>query len=224
MIDLIPIYDFLPCKTPQAWLDEAARPENLPTILTDHLNNELKAAQSAMAIISRYRTGKLAHAKKDQQVTVITPELTLDLLNKMSRLAREELRHYEQVLAIMTKRGIAYDHLGAGRYASMLAAQIRTFEPGKLVDTLIMGGFVEARSCERFVALAPYLDDELKTFYTKLLKSEGRHFEDYITLARAVNGGDIQDRIDAFAAVEKEAIESVDSNFRFHSGVPATAA
>ena len=60
------------------------------------------------------------------------------LLNKMSRLAREELRHFEQVLKLMTKRGIAYESVTASRYAQGLREKVRKKDPHKLVDTLIV--------------------------------------------------------------------------------------
>ena len=227
---LQPILEFLPCPTPEGWIDEARQPHNLPIILIDHANNELKAAQSAMTIIGRYRTGGYRtdhHSKsgiragESKTGFQLEAQDQLDLLNKMSRLAREELRHYEQVLAIMARRDIPYLHLSAGRYASRLSSAIRTFEPGRLVDTLIMGAFIEARSCERFSALAPWLDEELARFYRSLLKSESRHFQDYLTLATAINGASVDDRVVLFADIEREAIESGDSEFRFHSGIPA---
>ena len=226
MTDISHILNFLPCPTPKEWIDEAARPENLPVLLIDHANNELKAAQSAMTVIGRYRTGSFQAGRRGEPVEgkkgefQLTMQDQLELLNKMSRLAREELRHYEQVLAIMARRDIPYSHLGAGRYAGRLSAAIRTFEPGRLVDTLIMGAFLEARSCERFSALAPWLDDELAKFYRSLLKSESRHFQDYLMLAEAINGAPIDDRVALFARIEQEAIESSDGEFRFHSGKP----
>ena len=85
---------------------------------------------------------------------------------------------------------------------------------------MIMGAFLEARSCERFSALAPWLDDELAKFYRSLLKSESRHFQDYLMLAEAINGAPIDDRVALFAGIEQEAIESSDGEFRFHSGKP----
>ena len=144
----------------------------------------------------------------------------MELLNKMSRLAREELRHFEQVLALMEKRGVQYRHLSPSRYAGMLHKGIRTHEPERLVDTLIVGAYIEARSCERFAALAPHLDDELQKFYRSLLKSEGRHFQDYLKLATKVAGEYPESRVVFFAEREREAIESSDAQFRFHSGVP----
>jgi tRNA-(ms[2]io[6]A)-hydroxylase len=84
---------------------------------------------------------------------------------------------------------------------------------------LVIGAFIEARSCERFARLAPYLDNELEQFYTSLLKSEGRHYQDYLKLAKKAAGDeDIQVRIDLFSQREQELIELPDTEFRFHSG------
>ncbi|WP_448672331.1 tRNA isopentenyl-2-thiomethyl-A-37 hydroxylase MiaE, partial [Escherichia coli] len=77
-------------------------------------------------------------------------------VNKMSRLAREELRHFEQVLAILKKRGIPVVNVSASRYASALRDLVRKQEPQRLTDTLVVGAFIEARSCERFAALVPH--------------------------------------------------------------------
>jgi len=197
---LAAIHAFLPCATPQAWIEAALTQQEV--MLIDHANCEKKAAGTAMSLMHKYidRT---------------------ELLNKMSRLAREELRHFEQVLAIMTRRGIRYVHVGASRYAAGLHQLARKLEPGKLVDTLIIGAFIEARSCERFAALAPHLDAELAEFYTSLLKSESRHYRDYLHLAEKVAGMDISERIAEIADRERELIESEDTEFRFHSGPPA---
>jgi tRNA-(ms[2]io[6]A)-hydroxylase len=96
---------------------------------------------------------------------------------------------------------------------------VRTHEPAKLSDTLICGAYIEARSCERFAKLAPYLDDELALFYTSLLRSEARHFQDYLTLATKVSGQDINPRIMFIGEKEAALILAEDQQFRFHSGV-----
>ena len=57
---------------------------------------------------------------------------------------------------------------------------MRRQEPGRLIDTLIVGALIEARSYERFARLAPELDRELGDFYFSLLKSEARHYADYL--------------------------------------------
>ncbi len=198
---LAPLREFLGCSTPDAWIDWAlANPELL---LIDHANCEKKAASTALNLIFRY-----------------TERPTL--LHKLSRLAREELRHFEQVLSIMERRGIDYTTIGAARYASGLRVGVRSSEPGRLVDTLVVGAVIEARSCERFAALAPHLDPELGDFYRSLLKSESRHFRDYLTLAeQASNPEEVARRVDVFLALEVPLIQDEDVEFRFHSGIPA---
>jgi len=141
---------------------------------------------------------------------------------RLARLAREELLHFEQVLGLMQRRGIAYRRLSASRYAPRLHAAIRRDEPDRLIDTLIVGAIIEARSCERFARLAPLLDDELQAFYLGLLKAEARHYRDYLALAaRAAGGQPIDERIGQLLDLEHELIETPDGELRFHSGPPA---
>lgn len=201
MIDFMqPIRDFLGCSTPQAWIDEAIK--DIPLLLQDHANCEKKAASTAMNLLFRYN---------DKQ----------DLQEWLAQLAREELLHYEQVMEIMTKRGLRYTPITNARYAGSLRKHVRTYEPQHLIDILIIGAFVEARSCERFAAIAPFLDDELKRFYTFLLKSEARHFEYYLSLAERYSPESITERVAFFREKEAELISSPDTEIRFHSGVPA---
>ena len=98
---------------------------------------------------------------------------------------------------------------------------VRTYEPQALIDKLICGAYIEARSCERFAALAPHVDKRLGDFYVSLLRSEARHYQDYLTLAEEIAGSDISERVAFFADVEAELISSSDDDFKFHSGAPA---
>ena len=196
------LLDFLRCSTPDAWVAQAL--EHPEELLIDHANCEKKAASTALNLMFRY-TDKP------------------DLLQNMSRLAREELRHFEQVTALMQRRGVVYRGLSASQYAQRLRQHVRTTEPGRLIDTLIVGAFIEARSCERFAKLAPHLDAELGDFYRSLLKSEARHYQDYLKLAGKYAQGPIDERVAFFAEVEAEAVMADDSEFRFHSGVAAQA-
>ena len=200
MHDISAIRAFLPCATPQAWIDWALQHPDI--VLIDHAHCEKKAASTALNLMFRY---------------VDRPEL----LDALSQLAREELLHFEQVIKLMRQRGVQYDHLSPSRYAASLRKQMRNDEPGRLVDVLIIGALIEARSCERFAALAPFVDEELGKYYHYLLKSESRHFEDYLNLAALYAGEDISQRVAEFVALEKELIETPDTEFRFHSGVPA---
>ncbi|NBA95917.1 tRNA-(ms[2]io[6]A)-hydroxylase [Pseudomonas sp. R5(2019)] len=199
---LIPEIDaFLACRTPDTWV--AAALQNLDILLIDHANNEKKAAGAAFQFMFQY---------SDKP----------DLLNKMSRLAREELRHFEQVLGIIKRRGIPMANVGSARYAGGLRKHVRNHNPYRLTDALIVGAYVEARSCERFAALVPHLDEDLAKFYAGLLKSEARHFQDYLKLAYLYGeAADIDAKVLEIREVERELIESPDHEFRFHSGVPA---
>ncbi len=200
---LIPeIEAFLLCQTPQGWIESALKhPEEL---LLDHANCEKKAAGTALSLMFRY-----AEREEMQQY--------------LSRLAREELRHFEQVTALMKKRGMRYRQLSPSSYAQRMYKHIAGQEPDKMIDTLIVLAFIEARSCERFYRLAPHLDEELGRFYTSLLKSEARHFEGYLRMAELYAKQPIAERVAFFAQIERDAILTEDAVFRFHSGVPKAA-
>lgn len=122
----------------------------------------------------------------------------------MVLLIKEELHHFYQVLEIMTTRGIKYQSISAGRYAKGLFSHITHYEPNTLIDKLIIGAYIEARSYERFAKLAPYLDKPLAKFYVSLLRSEFRHYQDYLILAQAIAGENIQPRIQYFASIEAD--------------------
>ncbi len=125
------------------------------------------------------------------------------------------------MIAIMKKRDVAYPQLSASRYAGELHQHVRKPEPHRLVDTLIVGAIIEARSCERFAALAPQLDEELSAFYVSLLRSESRHFRDYLKLAQTVSSkAEVAERAAELLVAEQALIEAPDEQFRFHSGVP----
>ncbi|QFU22018.1 tRNA isopentenyl-2-thiomethyl-A-37 hydroxylase MiaE [Shewanella eurypsychrophilus] len=154
-------------------------------------------------------------------------EHAADLISKMVRLIKEEFHHFEQVLEIMHKRDIPYQNITAGRYAKGMMKQVRTHEPAALVDKLIIGAFIEARSCERFAKLAPYLDNELNRFYVSLLRSEARHYQDYLVLAEMVQSSamtkksiPVNERVEIIRHAEAALILSSDPEFKFHSGAP----
>ncbi len=245
---LDPIKRFLQCETPQAWLDEAVKPKNLPVILIDHLICELKAAQSAMYLIRKYAVDKTSgdallawlkpfedfvYRKQGNRRDLIrrgnltkamipksdTP-YGQDLIEKMVLLIKEELHHFYQVLELMDEFNVPYENITSGRYAKGMFRHVITYEPDTLIDKLIIGAYIEARSCERFASLAPRVDKRLGDFYVSLLRSEARHYQDYLTLAEEIAGGDISDRVRFFGKAEADLISSKDSDFKFHSGCP----
>ncbi len=198
---LTPVHNFLGSVTPKAWID--AVPGNLELLLLDHKNCEYKAASNALNLIAKYQE-------------------RIELVNALSRLAREELVHYEQVLKIIAKRSIGLRPITPSRYAMGLRRLVRRHEPGMMIDILIISAFIEARSCERFGAVVPHLDEELAKFYSGLLASEARHFQGYLKLAHLYgDADDIAARIEAIRPVEQALISEPDTDFRFHSGPPA---
>lgn len=246
---LSPIHAFLHCQTPDAWVNEAIKPENLPMLLIDHLICELKAAQSAMFLIRKYAVDKesgdalLAWLKPFEELiylregnwqelvdknrlskAMLPKSNTLygqELVDKMVLLIKEELHHFYQVLEIMHEYSIEYRSITPARYAKGLIRHVKTYEPDAFVDKLIIGAYIEARSCERFAKLAPHVDKRLGDFYVSLLRSEARHYQDYLTLAESIAGKDISERIKFFGEIEAKLISSTDNDFKFHSGIPA---
>lgn len=194
--------ELLAAPTPDAWFDAAVA--NLPDLLLDHANCEKKAASTALALMFAY------------------PEDAV-LSRALSRLAREELRHFEQVQKLMTELGVPFRRMKPGRYAEGLRAAVKSQEPARRLDLLVCGAFIEARSCERFERLAPRLPEPVAGFYQALQASESRHFKLYLDLAVAHakrSGQDAAARVLHFAELESRLATEPDDLFRFHSGAP----
>ena len=244
---LIPIKQFLKVETPQAWIEKAKLEENQTALLVDHMICELKAAQTAMLLIRRYAVDKqsgdalmawltpykdfvyrkqgdwksLANNSLSKKIVAKTnTPYSQQLIDKMVLLIKEELHHFYQVTEIMQARNISFDFVGSSRYAKEMLSHVRTHEPETLIDKLICSAYIEARSCERFAKIAPHLDPVLNKFYLSLLRSEARHYQDYLALAELISDKDITQRIAFFGEVEAELITRPDSDFKFHSGYP----
>src|SRR4249919_2314563 len=190
----------LRAATPRAWVDAALA--DLPTLLVDHANCEKKAASTALALIFAY--------PEDRVMSVA-----------LSRLAREELKHFEQVERLMKKLAVPHQRMKPGRYAGELRKLVRTHEPKRKLDLLIVHALIEARSCERFRLLASRLPQQVRDLYEQLERSEARHFEIYLHFAqREFAGEEIAERLELIATREAELATSSDSELRFHSGIP----
>jgi tRNA-(ms[2]io[6]A)-hydroxylase len=195
-------HSLLLAPTPAAWVAQACA--NAELLLIDHANCEKKAASTALALMFAYAED-------------------LHLADKMSRLAREELRHYEQVAKLIGAMKVVPRRLSPGRYAERLRRLVARGEPQREMDLMVCGAFIEARSCERFAALAPAIGEPASALFAGLHAAEARHFKVYLELAKRAAeraGLELRRRIEAFAALEAELITSTDAVFRFHSGVP----
>ncbi len=173
-------------------------------LLVDHAHCERKAALTALHFMGKY------------------PQHP-SIQKTMSPLAREELLHFEKVMNILDKREIPFVSLRPSKYAQTLHSYVNKNNPiQRLGDELIIGAIIEARSCERFCAMVPLLEKEnieLANFYKSLVRSEARHFENYLKLAKALAGIE-QSRVDFFIEVENSLILAEEAVFRFHSGIP----
>jgi tRNA-(ms[2]io[6]A)-hydroxylase len=186
--------------TAPAWFAAAAA--QWQVLLVDHANCEKKAASTALSLIFTYADD-------------------FSLTERLSRLAREELKHFEQVQRHMRELQVPFMRLKPARYADGLRRAVRTHEPGRLLDLLVCGALIEARSCERFIGLAPYLSAPLAQFYAGLAQSEARHQSLYLRLAEQRDAQhELPARLQHFAALEAELATAPDPQFRFHSGTP----
>lgn len=179
--------------TRESWTREAIAA--LPAILVDHAHCERKAASTALKFMGRY------------------PDRTR-LQIQLSKLAREELVHFERVLREMEQRGIAFGPQSSGRYAALLFEEVR--DPG---DDLLCSALIEARSHERFVQLARVVPDAgLKALYEDLLEAEERHGNLYVELWQETVGGDPSGKLEALCAAEDEIVHRPKQPVRMHSG------
>jgi len=188
----------LASKTDPRWVENAL--SDLDEVLLDHAHCERKAAGMALRLMFRYPDRAFLH-------------------DPLSRLAREELAHYEEVLRALAARGAALRRQRPSPYAGRLYRCARSAEPGRLIDTLLVCALIEARSCERFQLLAAAVEDpRLRALYGGLLASEARHHGAYLDLAvQASDAESARARLLELAAREAEIIAQPSSLVRMHS-------
>lgn len=188
----------LQSQTQDAWLQRAIA--HTDDVLIDHAHCERKAAANALNLLGRYPDH---------------PELQEPML----ALAREELEHFELVLAILRARGVAMVAQSPSGYQAGLFDLVRKGAPDKLVDLLLVAALIEARSCERFRILSEqHPDPELRATFRSLLESEARHYSVFVRLAEQQAPRDaVRARLTELAAAECAVLEGVKPVARIHS-------
>ncbi|MGZ3407497.1 MAG: tRNA isopentenyl-2-thiomethyl-A-37 hydroxylase MiaE [Polyangia bacterium] len=186
----------------ESWVRAACA--DLPTLLVDHAHCEKRAASTAVRYLFRY------------------PDWPA-LVGAMSRLAREELVHFERVLKECEARGVPFRGLPSANYAAALFALVRSDDArARKVDEMLACALIEARSHERFEKLQAAIDDErLARFYGELAEAEARHGELYVELAVEAAGGDaaaVAARLAELAAAEGEIVARPGQPTRMHAG------
>lgn len=204
-LDSLPTHlqNFLKITTPSSWCESAIK--HFDILLIDHAHCERKAAASAIQLMSKN-------------------PLQTKLVEALSPIAREELLHFEKMLNLLKSRNIRLYPLHPCRYHKQLhAKRSKNDNIQQLIDDLVIAAIIEARSCERFFSLLPYLkvhgDLEVFKFYSHLAMAEQRHFEVYLEFAQQMDQN-LEQRIKRFVDVENECISSPEETFRFHSGTP----
>jgi tRNA 2-(methylsulfanyl)-N6-isopentenyladenosine37 hydroxylase len=197
-IATVPVINVLKSATTQRWIDQAI--SNLDAILLDHSHCERKAAGVALNLMFRYP----ARAQ---------------MVRKLTAIAQEELEHFEQVNQILEARGIPLASQVPAPYGTGLKAQIRSLEPDRLLDSLLVCGLIEARSHERLGLLAHNVPDpNLAKFYLGLMASEARHYGTYWCLAHTYFEAElVAQRLDELATVESELLVNLHPQARIHS-------
>jgi tRNA-(ms[2]io[6]A)-hydroxylase len=188
----------LQSPTSPRWLAQVDA--GLEDVLVDHAHCEKKAAGVAMNLLFSYVDD-------------------VDLARAMTEIVSEELEHFRRVLDLLERRGIPFRKLSPSSYGARLHERIRRAEPGKAVDRLLVAGLIEARSCERFAALADHVSDaELRDFYRGLFESEARHHATYVRLACGfAPEASVRARLHELAAEEAAIIAAGDPVPRMHS-------
>ena len=186
----------LQLATPPGWVEVAVA--DLEGTMSDHAHAEKKAALSAMALLSR------------------EPHRT-DLVGRMAKLAREELRHLDQVLGHLRARGWTLRRDLPDRYAGQLLALRRSSGEAALVDRLLCAALIEARSWERLNLLGAALDGDLGAFYAELARSEAGHYRLFVELAvQECPGQDVDARLTELAGAEADIIQGLPHEARIH--------
>src|SRR5207237_6808685 len=166
-------------KPPIDWLPKVLG--NLPAVLVDHAHLERKAATTALNL-EKYRD--------------LYPRVA-----ELNAIAIEELQHFQLVLDLLTRRGIAFSQPYPSPWISGLMKSIRNGQRHQVIDHLICCSLIEGRSCEKFQILARELtavDPELAAFYAGLVESEGNHYATYLLMARGIDGAEAQQRLEFY--------------------------
>jgi tRNA-(ms[2]io[6]A)-hydroxylase len=150
--------------TSPAWA--AAVLQDFDAFLLDHAACERKASSSALSFVAHYPD---------------RPELVAACIE----LAREELEHFQKVCAWIARRGLVLAPDRKDPYMAKLARAFRSGSDAYFLDRLVTAAVAEARGCERFGVVGAALPPgPLQDFYRDLARSEVRHQELYLGLAR----------------------------------------
>lgn len=185
----------LRAPTDSAWASSAVL--DLDSVLVDHAHCEMKAATNALSLVVRHSAD-------------------LDLVRELTAIAQEEIEHFDRVVQFLQRRGLSLGAPPVDDYAAELRRAMKALPPTDLplvVDRLLVGALIEARSCERFKLLLNALPEsasaDLRTFYEELFACEARHYRRYVDLATraaGVLGTSVEPRLMLLAEAEAKIV------------------
>jgi tRNA-(ms[2]io[6]A)-hydroxylase len=194
----------LESRTPPEWA-RAVLADPI-ALLIDHAFLEKKAATNAMDLLTQW------------------PSDWVDgWVETMTAVARDETAHLARVTRLLLARGGRLERIHKNPYANELRQLVRKGEREEVLDRLLVSALIEARSCERFAALAAVAGDaELAAFYRALFASELGHFKVFLRLGRRFSKkSDVEGRWREMLAAEARILAEQPPGPRIHSGVPA---
>ncbi|MBX3200706.1 MAG: tRNA-(ms[2]io[6]A)-hydroxylase [Labilithrix sp.] len=188
----------LRASTDAAWATSAVM--DLDAVLIDHAHCEMKAATNALSLVVRHSSD-------------------LGLVRALTDIAREELEHFQRVVDFLEARGLRLGPPPVDDYAAELRRAMNALPATELplvVDRLLVGALIEARSCERFKLLITALPSscpaDLRAFYEELFACEARHYRDYVDLALRAAGSLadlVEPRLERLAEAEARIVRSL---------------
>ncbi len=189
-------------RTPLEWGAQALA--DPIALLIDHAFLEMKAAQNAMEMMTRWPN-----------------DWTPGWVETMTSVARDETAHLSQVSRLLIRRGGRLERGHKSTYASALRALVRSGRNGETLDRLCVSALIEARSCERFAVLAATTQDaELAKFYQALFASEMGHYKVFLKLAyKMASKYDVDVRWEQMRQAEARIIAEQPPGCRIHSGI-----
>jgi tRNA-(ms[2]io[6]A)-hydroxylase len=188
----------LQTPTNAGWIDVAAR--NMIPVMIDHAHCEKKAAANAMNLMMRY-------SDRDE------------LVRAMISVMEEELAHFKLMVGELAERGVSIGKDAGNVYAHQLSQHVRKPEPERLLDSLVVDAFIEARSCERFTLLAKCeaIAEDLRGIYFSLMASEEGHYESFIHLAKCYFPEDVVAcRVEEFGRIEARIVRALTNKPTMH--------
>ena len=197
----------LGCPTRDTWVEAAL--SAVDALLDDHAQCELKASTNALATVGRF------------------PEHD-ELVRRMASLAKEEMVHYRMVRQVLLDRGGSPSRPLPNPYMKGMARDRRGGDFA-LLDDLLVCAMIEARSCERFLALTRGLrgpfagrvegGEDLATFYERLARSESGHAHMFVALADGYFDPEVvREELARRSEIEAATIESLPVSPRMHGG------